>query len=268
MQNKLGEFIRFHRERIKPEDVGISAYGRRRTSGLRREELAQLCAVSPTWLTWLEQGRPISASVKVLGKLADVMSLTPSERAYLFRLADKLDPTVASEMDQSMACQMFDLDTIVAAIKVPAYILNEQWDAMAWNRPAKELFIGWLDQPKSPKNATRPNLLKFMFLEPKAHALITDWKERANRLVAEFRADCGKYADQKPLSELIDTLERESGDFKRWWNSQHVVGRSGGTRQFSHPIKGNLEFEQATLTLSIRRGFKLVMLLNGNNSLK
>jgi transcriptional regulator with XRE-family HTH domain len=268
MQNKLGEFIRFHRERIKPEELGISAIGRRRTPGLRREELAQLCAVSPTWLTWLEQGRPISASAKVLGKLADVMSLTLSERAYLFRLADKLDPALASEMDQGIACQTFELDAVVDAIQVPAYVLDEQWDAMAWNRPAQELFIGWLDRSESSKTAGRPNLLKFMFLEPKACVLITDWNERANRLVAEFRADCGKYADQKPFSELIEALIAGSEDFKRWWISQHVVGRSGGTRQFSHPVKGCLNFEQVTFTLSIRRGFKLVMLLDGNNCVK
>lgn len=266
MHNKLGEFIRLHRERIKPEDVGIPANGRRRTPGLRREELAQLCAVSPTWLTWLEQGRPISASVKVLVKLAEVMHLTPSERAYLFRLADKLDPALENDTDQGSGCQTFDLKAIVDAIKVPAYILDRQWDAVAWNRPAKELFVGWLDQPMSAEPATRPNLLKFMFLEPQAHALITDWSDRANRLVAEFRADCGKYADQEPLSGMIDALMRESGDFKRWWSSHHVVGRAGGLRRFSHPVKGKLTFEQVTLALSNRRGFKLVMLLHADNT--
>lgn len=268
MHNKLGEFIRLHRERIKPEDVGIPAHGRRRTPGLRREELAQLCAVSPTWLTWLEQGRPISASVKVLGKMAEVMSLTPSERAYLFRLADKLDPMLENQMDQGIACQTVDLEAIVDAIKVPAYILNGQWDALAWNRPAQDLFVGWLDQPTSSGAEMCPNLLNFMFLEPRAHTLITDWSDRANRLVAEFRADCGKHADEEPLSGMIETLKRESNDFKRWWSSHHVVGRTGGARQFSHPTKGKLTFEQVTLSLSTRRGFKLVMLLNGNNSLK
>jgi transcriptional regulator with XRE-family HTH domain len=268
MQNKLGDFIRLHRENIKPEDVGLPANGRRRTPGLRREELAQLCTVSPTWLTWLEQGRPISASAKVLAKMADVMSLTPSERAYLFKLADKLDPALPNEMDQGTGCQAFDLNAIVNAIKTPAYILDQQWDALAWNRAAKELFVGWLDQAKPQKrhNATpQPNLLKFMFLEPNAHLLITDWKDRANRLVAEFRADCGKYADQPPLSGMIENLMRDSSDFKRWWNSHHVAGRAGGTRRFAHPLKGQLTFEQVTLTLSIRRGFKLVMLLPGHH---
>src|SRR3954462_2957431 len=112
MENKLGEFIRLHRENVKPEDVGLPPIGRRRTPGLRREELAQLCAVSPTWLTWLEQGRPISASAKVLAKMADGLSLTPSERTYRFRLADKVDPTLSNELDQGAACQTFDLNAI------------------------------------------------------------------------------------------------------------------------------------------------------------
>ena len=92
MDRQLGEFIRSHRERIKPRDVGLHDIGVRRTPGLRREELAQLCAVSATWLTWLEQGRPVSASARVLNRLAEVMSLTLAERSYLFKLADKLDP--------------------------------------------------------------------------------------------------------------------------------------------------------------------------------
>ena len=252
------------RERIKPEELGILVHGRRRTPGLRREELAQLCAFSPTWLTWLEQGRPISASVKVLGKMAEVMNLTASERAYLFRLANRLDPASERRTDQSDNGQTVDLQAMVAAIKVPAYILNEQWDALAWNRPAAELFIGWLDQPKSAEASTRPNLMKFMFLDPRSRNLITDWSERANRLVAEFRADCGKYADQEPLAGLIEALIRESADFKVLWNSHRILGREGGARRFSHPLRGELTFEQVTLTLSTKCGFKLVMLLNGN----
>lgn len=263
MHNKLGEFIRLHRERIKPQDLGLPGNGRRRTPGLRREELAQLCAVSPTWLTWLEQGRPVSASAKVLGKLADVMSLGLAERTYLFRLADKLDPALSGEIGPVSGSPVKDVDAIVSAIKAPAYILDQQWDAVAWNRQAKELFIGWLDKPNLRASDMRPNLLKFMFLEPKAHALIADWSDRAQRLVAEFRADCGKYADQEPLAGMIDTLVRESGEFKRLWNSQHVVGRDGGTRRFLHPVKGELAFEQVTFGLATERGFKLVMLLPG-----
>lgn len=256
MHNKLGEFIRAHRERIKPQDIGLPTGGRRRTPGLRREELAQLCSVSPTWLTWLEQGRPVSASGKMLGKLADVLNLTAAERAYLFRLADKLDPII--DLDAGQPTE--ELDAIVKAINEPAYILNQQWDAAAWNRAARELFTGWLDKPVL---GTPPNLLRFMFMEPMAHALIVDWHDRAKRLVAEFRSDCGKYADQEPLASLIDELAISSHEFQQLWNSQNVVDREGGTRRFRHPEKGELKFEQVTLHLATRRDLKLVMLLPG-----
>jgi len=260
MHNKLGEFIRAHRERIKPQDVGLPAGGRRRTPGLRREELAQLCSVSPTWLTWLEQGRPVSASGKMLTKLADVLHLTAAERAYLFGLADKLDPALDTEPGQPAA----ELKAIVEAIGAPAYILDRRWDAAAWNRPARELFTGWLD--RHPDGAA-PNLLRFMFLEPAARALVIGWPDRAGRLVAEFRADCGKHADREPLASLIAELAHASREFRQLWNSQSVIEREGGSRGFRHPARGELMFEQVTFRLAARRDLKLVMLLaNGGNA--
>jgi transcriptional regulator with XRE-family HTH domain len=259
MHGKLGDFIRLHRERIKPQELGLRAEGARRTPGLRREELAQLCGVSPTWLTWLEQGRPVSASSKVLARLADVMSLTAAERAYLFKLADKLDPR-----EPGTNAALPNADAIVKAIEVPAYLLNREWNAIAWNRPAQDLFVGWLDAQTAAKTP-QPNLLRFMFLEPAAHRLITDWAERADRLVAEFRADCGKAADEEPLLGLIEGLKRDSAEFARRWDAQHVVGRDGGARAFRHPRKGELQFEQVTLNLAATHGTKLVMLLPATN---
>ncbi len=254
MNKKLGEFIRAHRERIKPQDVGLAAGGRRRTPGLRREELAQLCSISPTWLTWLEQGRPVSASGKMLANLADVLQLTVAERAYLFRLVDKLDPNRDVQADASMR----DLDAIVKAVNAPAYILNRQWDAVAWNREAQELFVGWLDQRQG---KPPPNLMRYTFLEPSALSLIDQWSDRAGRLVAEFRAECGKYADQEPLASLIDELAISSTVFRQLWDSQNVVDREGGTRRFHQRGQGTLSFAQVTLHLATRRDMKLVMLL-------
>jgi transcriptional regulator with XRE-family HTH domain len=256
MHKQLGEFIRLHREQTKPQDVGLRADGRRRTPGLRREELAQLCDVSPTWLTWLEQGRPVSASAKVLGHLADVMHLTAAERTYLFRLADKLDTTAEANHDSPAV----NFAAIVKSIRTPAYILNRQWDAIAWNRPAKDLFSGWLDQAKTSTSAPA-NLLHFMFGSSSARSLIADWPERAQRLVAEFRADCGKYADGEPYASLIAQLTRDSEEFKKLWNTHQVLGRDGGSRRFQHPTQGALTFEQVTLNLAAAREVKLVMLL-------
>src|SRR6185503_7928074 len=117
MGSKLGEFIRLHRERTKPQDVGLSNQGRRRTLGLRREELSQLCGVSPTWLTWLEQGRPVSPSATTLSKLADLMRLTAAERAYLFELAEKLDPARSDEIDKDADGMPAQSRSIVSAMK-------------------------------------------------------------------------------------------------------------------------------------------------------
>jgi transcriptional regulator with XRE-family HTH domain len=254
-QNKLGEFIRAHRERIKPEDIGLPGGGRRRTPGLRREELAQLCAVSPTWLTWLEQGRPVSASPRTLGKIADVMHLTAAERAYLFSLAEKLDPV--SEADAETPSD--NLGAIVNAVRTPAYVLDRQWNAVAWNRPAQTLFADWLAPRKA--GQPMPNLLRFMFLDSAARKFIVGWPDRADRLVAEFRADCGKHADREPVKKLVDELCGSSAEFRKRWNSQNVVDREGGERRFRHAGVESV-FEQTTLHPATRRDLKLVILIH------
>jgi transcriptional regulator with XRE-family HTH domain len=261
MASKLGEFIRMRREQIKPEDVGIVSYGRRRTPGLRREELAQLCGVSSTWLTWLEQGRPVAPSVKVLDKLACLLNLTAPERAYLFKLADKLDPAQLDPPTVNEDADRLDFDAVVRAIKTPAYIINRRWDAVAWNGGARDLLVGWLDDAKPRSSDAGPNLLAYIFLSKEARKLIDDWNHRAQRVVAEFRADCGRHADQEPLASLIHTLSEASMEFRQLWRSQQVVSREGGTRTFLHPVKGALSFEQITFTLAAHSGTKLVMLL-------
>jgi transcriptional regulator with XRE-family HTH domain len=260
MPTQLGEFIRMHRERLRPVDFGLSEHGRRRTPGLRREELAMLCGVSPTWLTWIEQGRPISVSAKVLMGLADLLRLSPAERAYLFRLANKIDP-VESMTSASGSVHGIDLHAVVHAIKTPAYILDRYWNAIAWNRPAKNLFAGWLDQSQVRVRDPSRNLLKFMFLEPMARTLVIDWPNRAQRVVAEFRSDCGNQASQEPMSTFIESLRRESHDFRTMWSSHQVLEREGGKRGFYDSEKGALSFEQATFTLAPNQDAKLVLLL-------
>lgn len=253
MQTNLGDYIRAHRERITPASAGLPGGGRRRTPGLRREELAQLCDVSPTWLTWLEQGRPVAASARLLARLADVLRLSVAERAYLFSLAGRLDP----QHDVDAGSDEQGLDALVRAINAPAYILDRQWDALAWNDDAAALLRGWLDG----QGADAPNLLRFMFLQPAARSLTVDWPERARRLVAEFRADIGRHAGQEPLAGLIAELVAASAPFRQLWTLQDVVGREGGARRFRDAGGGERTFSQVTLQLAKRPDLKLVMLL-------
>ena len=256
MSSKLGEFVRACRERIQPESLGLPQTFRRRTPGLRREELATLCGVSSTWITWLEQGRPVSASAKTLTKLADVLHLSKAERKYLFSLADKVDP--AAESITPGAVNAHAVQEIVKVIQAPAYVLDRRWNAIAWNRRAQELFSDWL----GPRNEEPGrNLLTYMFVQPAAKTFVADWSSRARRLVAEFRADCGKAVDTQPLKELIEILREKSKDFAKLWAAQDVVMREGGEREFAHPVKGRLKFNQVTMQLQGRPDLKLTILI-------
>ncbi len=251
----LGKFIRTHRERVRPEEAGLRGTTRRRTPGLRREELAQLCNVSPTWITWLEQGRPVTASLETLAALAEALKLTGAERAYLFSLAGKLDPAAAVAAENTAVADAI-LDSL-AHIAAPAYVLDRQWNALAWNDAAQSLFTGWLDGEK----AAVPNLLSYTFLSPRARKLIFDWEHRARRLVAEFRADCGRHLDDTAVQPLVAELCRRSAEFAAYWQDYDVTAREGGVRQFQHPQRGLLSYRQTTFYAAARGDLKLVMLL-------
>lgn len=253
----LGDFLRTHRERLSPAMLGLPTGQRRRTPGLRREEVAQCCGMSATWYTWLEQGREVSASSQALAALASVMQLTPAERAYLFQLAGKRDPTAPAtdpagdgEMDAPPA-----LTETVAAITAPAYVLDRIWNARAWNTAATHLFIGWLDR------AHDKNLLRYVFLEPMARRVIPDWERRARRVLAEFRAESSRHLDDPAIVTLVNDLRQRSSLFARSWGEHEVVERIGGEHRFDHPRDGRLRYEQVVFALASRPDFKLIVLL-------
>lgn len=249
----LGEFLRTHRVRLSPAGLGLAGAGRRRTPGLRREEVAQACGMSTTWYTWLEQGRDVSPSSRALAGLAEALRLTPAERVYLFELAGRPDPDGAApdrgDMDAPVA-----LTDAVASIGVPAYVLDRTWNARAWNEAAARLFVGWLDGQND------RNLLRYVFLSPLARKALPDWEKRARRVLAEFRAESSRYLDDPDLKALVDDLAARNAFFARCWQEHEVVERAGGERGFEHPRKGRLHYKQVAFTLASRSDFKLVML--------
>lgn len=251
-RRELGEFLRSHRERLTPAMLGLEPGVRRRTPGLRREEIAQLAGVSATWVSWIEQGRDITVSAAALVRLARVMRLAPAERAYLFDLAGRLDPEAAPASGDAPPAGLAD---IVAAITSPAYVLDRGWNALAWNAPAMALFTGWLDG-----DADR-NLLRYVFLSPAARALIADWEERARRLAAEFRTDYSRDLADPATRALVDDLRRQSPFFDAAWRAYIVTDREGGERTFNHPTDGFLRFTQTTFLLAPHPEVKLVVLI-------
>lgn len=245
----LGAFIRAHRERL-PVPAGAS--GRRRTPGWRREELADATGVGVTWITWLEQGRDVSASSHALARLAQALGLNPAERASMFDLAGRRDPVDDVPTTEGVPQALLELPGLLA---VPCYLLDHQWTARAWNAAAQALFVGWLDT-----DAENKNLLRYVFFSPQARELIGDWPGRAHRLVAEFRADFSRRLGDESLQALIDELSRESPDFARLWREQTVFAREGGLRSFVLPGKGVQRYEQTTLVPASSKDFKLVCL--------
>ncbi len=242
---ELASFLRAQREKLAPAAIGLAAGGRRRTPGLRREEVAQLSGLSVTWYTWIEQGREVTVSPGSLARLARALRLDRAGRAYLFALAGRRDPdeggAAADEPPPAvLAC--------LGAIRAPAYVLDRSWEARAWNAEAEKLFAGWLDQPK--EAARERNLLRFIFLSPAARALIPDWEARARRVAAEFRAAASAHLDDPALRGLVAGLRRQSPAFARFWAEHFVLGRDGGARTFRHPLHGFLRYEQASFFLS------------------
>jgi len=253
-RKELGEFLQVLRQRGTPEAFGFPTGARRRTQGLRREEVAQLAGISATWYTWIEQGRDVNVSAEALERLATALKLSKSERTYLFDMADRRDPQAHMlEADNAPETLVHMLDNM----QIPAYIMGRTWDVLAWNQPASDLFSDWLDKTSIDP---RPNLLRFVFLHANAKQFVVDWEMRARRLVAEFRADCRSSLEEPELKRLVNELSQASSDFERFWKQHDVLERQGGQRKFMHPRHGLISYSQVTLRPVEQEQLKLVLL--------
>ena len=245
----LGRFVRSHRERTPPDTL----VRRRRTPGLRREELAARAGIGVTWCAWIEQGREISVSPEALSRLSRALALTPAERAYLFELAGRRDPAASQANQPSEAPE--GVAAIVQALSCPAYGLDPLWNACCWNKAAQDLFAGWLDEDH------QRNLLRYAFIAPQARTLLPDWEQRARRILAEFRADSARMLNEPALDSLIGELRGKSDLFAGEWDMQTVMAREGGERTFMHPKDGIVRYVQHTFHPAERREYKVVVLM-------
>ncbi|MGC8518296.1 MAG: helix-turn-helix transcriptional regulator [Steroidobacteraceae bacterium] len=249
LEPSLGVFLRAQRERLRPEQFQFPS-GRRRAPGLRREEAAQLCGISVTWYTWIEQGRAKAISHQTLHAIARGLRFSRAERAYLFELSGRADPLSRPEPPDPRP-----LLALVRAVRAPAYVIDRHWDAVAWNRPAAQLFIDWLGRRRE------RNLLRYVFLDARAPQFILQWPERAERLVAEYRADTAGREDDPVHLELVRTLAQASAVFAAAWRSQQVLAREGGIRNFQHPQRGRCQYEQYTVRPVLDPALKLTVLV-------
>ena len=237
----LADFLRTRRMRVTPEHVGLSVGGRRRTPGLRREEVAQLAHVGVSWYTFLEQGRDIHPSKEVLHNIADALQLTPAERQHLFLLADQQYFVDAHARDEQVSPALRRV--LDALTPVPAYIVGSRWNYLAWNITADYIFQ--LSRPMPPHDE---NAVWRMFADPKRLEMHNPkWEQIAQKVLAEFRADSVRYADEEWFKCLIADLQRVSPEFRAWWPRHDVRGIADARKEILHPLLGHLMFEHTTL---------------------
>ncbi len=249
----LADFLRTRRMRLSPEQVGLIAGRRRRTPGLRREEVAQLAHVSVSWYTLLEQGRALHPSREVLAAIADALQLTPDERHHLFVLADQQPPAEAYTSHEQVSPVLHRV--LDGLNPMPAYVIGHRWDYLAWNTAAERVLLLSKSVPPYEYNAVWR-----IFANPLSHHLYhPNWEQVAQKVLAEFRAESARSADEEWFKRLIADLQRVSPEFRAWWPRHDVRGRADARKDIAHPLVGCLTFEQTTLQVPTQPELKLMI---------
>lgn len=252
-REQLASFLRRCRERVSPSDVGLPSGARRRTPGLRREEVAQLTGVGISWYSWLEQGRDIHASAEVLRNLAKALCLNRDEMIYLFELAGHPVPKDLSEEDDQVSPT---LQRLLDSMEfTPAYIVNRYWDRVAWNRAALALMGDFTSAPPRHRNS-----LWRYFALPVMRNTTQNWESVARSMLAEFRATSSRYMDDPQMAELIAELMALSPEFRQWWPEPDVQAPRTRPILFKHDREGLLHLEYSSLYVSYYPGLRICIL--------
>ncbi|OIJ64928.1 DNA-binding protein [Streptomyces mangrovisoli] len=249
-RHELAVFLRSRRERISPEQVGLPRGSRRRTPGLRREEVAQLSAVGVTWYTWLEQGRAIQVSVQVLDALARTLMLDASERGHLFQLAGAADPTPAAHCTGVTPA----LREMLRALEpVPACIQNSRYDILAYNRTYARL-MGDLDAvPPEDRNC-----MLLVYTNDEWRDSIVHLEETRRLMAAKLRASLAGHLGEPAWKMLVKRLETESPEFREIWPRYEVVASRTKTKEFRNALVGLLVLDHTDLWLEPQSGARMV----------
>ncbi|GAA0691369.1 helix-turn-helix transcriptional regulator [Kitasatospora atroaurantiaca] len=238
----LASFLRSRREALSPQDVGLDPGPRRRTPGLRREEVAQLSGVSVTWYTWLEQSRDITVSRQVLDSLAHALRLTAAERRHLFTLAGTALPTEAPRRISVNPTLRALVDTLDPN---PAHVINSCWDLLAYNRAYARL-VGGLDAlPEEERNS-----IWLLFTRPSMRTLLVDWQREAREILGQFRASVGQHPDDPRTNALIDALTATSPTFVAMWSEHPIQAFAPAMKQFRHPRAGRVDLNYTKLAVA------------------
>jgi transcriptional regulator with XRE-family HTH domain len=241
-RRELGAFLRNRRERIQPEQVGVRGGRRRRTPGLRREEVAQLAGVGVTWYTWLEQGRDINPSAQVLDAISRTLQFDSHEHSHLLTLAGVPSTTIANQCLELCPTAQALLDQLEP---FPACVINDRLDLLAYNR----VYASFFDADLEAIPLEDRNILWLVFTNPSWRRTIVDWDESAGNLVAEYRAGMAEHLDEPAWKLLVARLQHASAEFTSFWDRHDVQLVESRTKRARHPTAGLLTFVYTHLWL-------------------
>jgi transcriptional regulator with XRE-family HTH domain len=249
--NLLGDFLKDRRTKLDPAAFGFSSQ-RRRTPGLRREEVAHRASISPAWYTWLEQGRGGAPSADVLERISHALMLTSVEREHLFLLGLGHPPEARYRSNEGVTPRLQRvLDTMNPC---PALIRTATWDVVAWNRAATVMLMDY--------GAVEPaqrNVLRNMFLNPGARDMQYDWASVARFVVGAFRVDVARAGAATAVSELVEELCRASPEFEAMWRDTTVPAPYEGAKHIRHPVFGAFSFEHSAFAVDGRPDLTMVV---------
>jgi len=248
-RNELGDFLRSRRERLNPKAAGLPLGRRRRTPGLRREEVAELAGIGVDWYIRLEQGRSVSPSVTTVDALARALRLSKVEHVHLRALTRNVDRRAFSHETVPDAIRR-----VVEHFKQPAYVTGRRWDVLVWNKAAEEIFAF------SRLAEEDRNILICILTKPATRRLFgASWNDEARRVVAQFRATHDLWAGDPAFVDLLERLRRGSPEFEGWWKAHDIRAAAAGQKQMTHPKKGVLRFEHASFQAEDDPALKLVV---------
>jgi transcriptional regulator with XRE-family HTH domain len=249
--NLLGSYLKDRRAKLDPAAFGLTLK-RRRTPGLRREEVAQRASVSATWYTWLEQGRGGAPSPSVLERIARALMLTEVEREHLFLIALGRPPEIRYQTAEGVTPR---LQRVLDSFELsPAIVKTPTWDIVAWNRAAEVVLADY--------GALAPeqrNILRLIFCDPRVRAAQVDWESAARFVVAAFRADAARAGAASNVQGLVDALSRVSPEFEAMWRDNDVRSYGEGSKSIRHPLVGLIALEYSSFAVDGRPDLSMVI---------
>ena len=239
----IADFLKARRMRRQPEELGLPRGRRRRTPGLRREEVAAAAGVSAEWYTWLEQAREVRPSAQVLTRIGAALRLEPNENRHLLTLGGYAVPASGSDSPWSVSVSL-RLQRLIDQIEYgPAWVFGERWDIVAWNRAASVIHGDLTTLQGIERNG-----LYQIFLGERMRSILVDWEAHARRCVAKLRTTYASRVDDPWFNELVTLLRTRSEEFERWWTENDVAGATQeGVKHYEHPEAGRLVFDYSVL---------------------